>query len=64
MLLARKKNQLEDRGDSDGTKEKRMGQGETMNMPGEERRETREPVQLYMQFNKALLIVYYLSGTV
>lgn len=35
-----------------------------MNMPGEERHETREPVQLYMQFNKALLIVYYLSGTV
>lgn len=53
MLLARKKNQLEDRGDSDGTKEKRTGRGETMNMPGEERRETREPVQLYMQFNKA-----------
>lgn len=36
-----------------------------MNMPWEERCETRELVQLYMQSNnKALLIVYYLSGTV
>lgn len=38
---------------------------ETMNMPWEERVGTRGPVQLHIQFsNKALLIVYYLSGTV
>lgn len=38
---------------------------ETMNMPWEERDGMGEPVQLHIQFrNKALLIVYYLSGTV
>lgn len=38
---------------------------ESMNMPWEERVGTGGPVQLHIQFgNKALLIVYYLSGTV
>lgn len=36
-----------------------------MSMPWEERVGRGEPVQLHIQFrNKALLIVYYLSGTV
>lgn len=48
-----------------GQRRKEQDKRETMYMPWEERFGTRELVQLHIEFNnKALLIVYYLSGTV